>query len=135
MATRESEALDVHRLAGVGYQKPLLSLAMAVFMFSLAGVPPTAGFMGKFYVFSAAVKAGYIWLAILGVIAAMISVYYYLRVVVYLYMREPEGEATTWPKLVPAVGVALGVAVVAILGMGVWPGPIMGVLRQTVALL
>ena len=135
LASRDKEALDVHELSGVGYQKPLLGLAMAIFMFSLAGVPPTAGFMAKFYVFSAAVKAGYIWLAILGVVAAMISVYYYLRVVVYLYMREPDGETTAWPRLVPAVGVALGVAVLAILGMGVWPGSVMGMLRQAAALL
>ena len=135
LASRDKEALDVHELAGVGYQKPFLGLAMAVFMFSLAGVPPTAGFMAKFYVFSAAIKAGYIWLAILGVVAAMISVYYYLRVVVFLYMREPEGKTRVWPSLVPAVAVALSIAAVVIVGLGVWPGSVMGVLRQAVAML
>jgi len=135
LASRDKETLDVHELAGVGYQKPFLGLAMAVFMFSLAGVPPTAGFMAKFYVFSAAIKAGYIWLAILGVVAAMISVYYYLRVVVFLYMREPEGKTRVWPSLVPAVAVALSIAAVVIVGLGVWPGSVMGVLRQAVAML
>jgi len=76
--------------AGVGFKRPLLSLAMAAFLFSLAGVPPTAGFMAKFYVFSAAVKAGYYWLAVLGVLNSAVAAYYYLRVLVYMYFREPK---------------------------------------------
>ena len=69
---------------------PIAAIALSLFLFSLAGIPPTAGFMGKFYIFSAAIKEGYLGLAIIGVINSVISVYYYLRVTVAMYMKEPE---------------------------------------------
>jgi NADH-quinone oxidoreductase subunit N len=78
--------------SGMASRYPLLAAAMAIFMFSLAGIPPTAGFVGKFYIFSAAIKAGYIGLAIIGVLNSALSVYFYLRVTVMMYMRNPEKE-------------------------------------------
>ena len=71
----------------------MLALALALFLLSLVGIPPTAGFVGKFYLFGAAVRAGYVWLAVIGVLNSAIAAYYYLRVIVYMYMREPEGDA------------------------------------------
>jgi NADH-quinone oxidoreductase subunit N len=86
------ERVLVSDLAGLGFKQPLLGLAMAVFMLSLGGIPPTAGFMGKVYVFGVAVKAGLIPLVVVGVLNSVVSIYYYLRVTVAMYMQEPTGE-------------------------------------------
>ncbi len=134
LSDREGEVQDIARMAGLGYRKPLLGVAMAVFMFALAGIPPTAGFMAKFYVFSAALKSGYLWLVIIGVVNSMISVYYYLRVVVYMYMREPEGEVSE-VSVVPAVAVGLAVATLAVLYLGIYPSTVMDLFRRAVMLL
>jgi len=86
------ENILISDYAGAGFKYPFLSVAMAIFMLSLAGIPPLAGFVGKFYVFSAAVKQGFIWLTIIGVLNSLVSVYYYLRVTVFMYMKEPVKE-------------------------------------------
>jgi NADH-quinone oxidoreductase subunit N len=79
---------------GLGFRHPLLGVALTLFMLGLAGIPPTAGFMGKVYVFQAAVQQGLIPLVIVGVLNSVVSVFYYLRVTVALYMEEPQGEPT-----------------------------------------
>lgn len=79
---------DVNNYAGLGYKQPIMGVMLSVFLFSLAGIPPFVGFLGKYYVFAAAVNAGMITLAIVGVLASAASVYYYLRVMVYLYFRD-----------------------------------------------
>ncbi len=76
-------------LRGLGYEKPWLALSMTVLLLSLTGIPPTLGFFGKFFIFSAAIKQGLVWLAVWGVVGSIISVYYYLRPVVAMYMEEP----------------------------------------------
>ena len=80
--------LSVTDYSGLGFKYPFLGIGLSIFMLSLAGIPPTAGFLGKFFIFAAAVKSGFIWLAIFGVINSLLSVYYYLRILVYLYMKE-----------------------------------------------
>jgi NADH-quinone oxidoreductase subunit N len=113
------EALD--DLAGLGSRKPGLAAVMALFMLSLAGVPPLVGFLAKLYVFGAAVQAGLIWLAIFGVVNSVVSAYYYLRVVVVMYMKEgrvAEGEAS--PVCI-ALQVGLGLAAAAVVILGLWP--------------
>ncbi|MGH7572513.1 MAG: NADH-quinone oxidoreductase subunit N [Gemmatimonadota bacterium] len=107
--------------AGLGYREPLLGAAMALFMFSLTGIPPTAGFFGKFSIFAAAVEAGYVVLAVLMVIASVISAYYYLKVVVAMYMRAPEREPIRATTTVLAA-VALLVATIGVLALGIFPG-------------
>ncbi len=94
-AAREGETgLDLDDLAGIGRRFPYMGLAMAVFMFSLAGFPPTAGFFGKYFVFKLVVDGGYPWLAVLGVLNSFLAAYYYIRVVAVFYMRgEPAGAA------------------------------------------
>ena len=82
---------NVQDYAGFGTKHPVLAMCMSIFLFSLAGIPPTAGFIGKFYLFAGAVQDGYIWLAIIGVLNSAASVYYYLRVMVYMYMKKPRG--------------------------------------------
>jgi NADH-quinone oxidoreductase subunit N len=121
-------------LAGFGFKHPLLALAMTVFMFSLAGVPPTAGFIGKFYLFSGAIQKGYIWLAILGVLNSAASVYYYLRVIVYMYMKEPH-EEFEWTVVTAPVALALLIAVAGTLIPGVVPSLLLELAQNAIKLI
>jgi NADH-quinone oxidoreductase subunit N len=92
---------------------------MLLFMLSLGGIPPTAGFMGKFWLFGAAIDAGYVWLAVIGVLNSAISLYYYIRLVVFMYLKK---ETTgSEPVAGPSMTMALTVAVVATLVLGVYP--------------
>ena len=106
---------------GLAYRRPFAAFAMAVFMFSLAGVPPAAGFMAKLYVFSAAMKAGYLWLVIFAVINSMISLYYYLAVVVQMFMKSEDEAAPATAAQQPAVALALALAVFAVIDLGIFP--------------
>ena len=108
--------------AGVGFKKPLLGAALTIFMFSMAGIPPTAGFIGKFLIFKAAVHEGYIWLAVLGVLNSAASVYYYLRVLVYMYFRESESESGDVIRTSPLSILAAAISVIAVLILGIVPG-------------
>ncbi len=123
----------VESLAGLGYRKPALGVAMGVFMFALTGFPPLAGFIGKYVVFAAAIDAGLTWLAVVGVVASMVSAVYYLRVLVALWMRS-EAEGTDGSRAaafaVPALttAVVVGCAVV-LLVLGVLPGGVLEAAR------
>ncbi len=111
-------------LAGLAGKSPRLALAMTIFMVSLSGIPPTAGFFGKFYVFGAAIEAGYMGLAVIGVLTSVVGVAYYLRVVVYMYMKPAEKAFVPWPRpwLADAVVVLLVVLVIA---LGLVPGSLL----------
>ena len=117
--TEDGESLMISDYAGLGLRKPLLAMFMTIMLLSLAGFPPTAGFVGKFYVFKSAVQAGHIWLVIVGAINTAISAFYYLRVVVTMYMREPEEELpfASYPStlVVGLVLAAIGVLLIGIL--------------------
>jgi NADH-quinone oxidoreductase subunit N len=102
---------------------------MAIFLFSLAGLPPTAGFIGKFYLFSSAIKGGFIWLAVIGVLNSVMSVYYYLRVIVFMYMKEPE-EEFDWVTITPPVILALAIGVAGVLVPGVVPGHLLSLAQS-----
>ncbi|MFQ5822520.1 MAG: NADH-quinone oxidoreductase subunit N [bacterium] len=120
LSTKEKELLELNDFKGLGYHRPLIAVVMAIFMFSLAGLPPTAGFMGKFYLFSAAVKAGHIPLVVIAVINSMISLYYYLGIVVVMFMKDAESKMA--PKVtLPAVSFSLLLAVVGTLSLGLFP--------------
>jgi NADH-quinone oxidoreductase subunit N len=101
---------------------------MAVFMFSLAGVPPFGGFFGKYYVFLAAVKGNMTWLAIVGVLTSLVSAYYYLRIVVLMYFHEGKADA----PLKPSVGsmVAVGLSAAMILELGIFPSVIVQLVQS-----
>jgi NADH-quinone oxidoreductase subunit N len=86
--------LEISDYAGLGRKKPLLAAAMTIFMLSLTGMPPTLGLIGKFYLFRTAIEGGFIGLAVIGVLTSLVSAYYYLRVIVYMYMKEGEPEVT-----------------------------------------
>lgn len=124
----EGEGVMLEDYQGLAKRHPWMALAMAVFMLSLTGIPPTAGFAAKFYVFGAAIDAGLIWLTIIGVLTSVVSAYYYLRVVFYMYMYEGEGEMA----LAPGVVTAVVVAVVATLLVGLLPGTWFDLAREAV---
>ncbi len=121
------EEIDDYR--GLGYGRPFQAGVLALAMFALAGIPPTAGFMGKFAIFSAALKGGETTIAVLGIITAAISVYYYLMVVATLYRPAPE-TATGAAKASCTETVALCLTSFVILLLGVYPGPLMDVIAS-----
>lgn len=83
---------NIDNFAGLARRNPLIALSMMIFMFSLAGIPPLAGFMSKFYVFMSAIRGGFLWLAIIAIINSAIGCYYYIRVIIYMYFRDPETD-------------------------------------------
>ena len=114
--------------AGLGWSRPMLALAMSFFMFSMAGIPPTGGFFGKYVVFKAAIESQQYTLAVIGVLNAVIAAFYYLKVIVTLYMREPEGDELPFP--VPlAVGAVMLVSVVGIIYLGIAPGRLLEMIK------
>jgi NADH-quinone oxidoreductase subunit N len=118
--------------AGIGFKYPFLAAAMTIFLLSMAGIPPLGGFMAKFYVFSAAVKEKFYWLAILGVLNSAVSVYYYLRVTVLMYFRESEREITGL-QFSPASVFALILAVIGTLYMGIFPANVLSFAQKSIA--
>jgi NADH-quinone oxidoreductase subunit N len=116
--------LTLEGFAGFGYKRPFLGVALTVFLFSLMGIPPTAGFAGKFYIFAGAIEAGYIWLAVIGVLNSAVSLYYYLRVMVAMYFKEPT-EDYGWVTMHVGTVVSIILALAGILYLGIIPGGVM----------
>jgi len=137
LGRRGAKAETLEDIRGTGWRYPLAGLAMAVFMFSLAGIPPTGGFMAKFYVFSAVVERGLVSLAVIGVLNSAVSVYYYLRVTVQMYMRDSEAGAEAMPALGRplALGLAVLAALAGVLYLGVSPAGLLEAARQAVMFL
>lgn len=114
---KDETNLDINSYAGLGNRKPMLAALLAILMFALAGIPPFAGFFGKYYIFIAAVKANLTWLAILGVISSAISVYFYLRIVVLMYFKTSDKELAFEPSQSSMLAIVLSVLVVILLGI------------------
>jgi len=125
---REGRGLEFKDYAGLGRRHPGLAVAMAIFMLSFTGVPPTLGFAGKFFVFRAVLEGGYVNLAIIGVLASLISAYYYLRLVVVMFMQdgEPEVHQETWLNL------TAGVSAIATVLLFIFAQPLFGWAAQAV---
>jgi NADH-quinone oxidoreductase subunit N len=134
LAHKGGEREIIADYAGLGLKYPFLGAAMALFMFSLAGIPPTGGFMGKFYIFSAAIQAGYVGLAIIGVLNSVISAFYYLRVTVVMYMQAGEAEPALG-RLAPTLGLAVCIAIVGTLQLGLFPSRFFEVALRSVGAL
>jgi NADH-quinone oxidoreductase subunit N len=117
------ERVDVRELGGVGRRHPLLAALFTLFMLGLAGIPPTAGFAGKLFLFSAAVQTGHTGLVIVAMLASVVSVYYYLRPVVVMYMQEPAGSPVEVTRS-DAAHLALALTGLATLFFGIFPGAI-----------
>ncbi len=122
---------DVRDFAGLGNQRPGLAALLTVFLLSLAGFPPTVGFIAKWYIFAAAVQENLIALAVLGVLTSVISVFFYLRIVVQMYMSDETAPAR---PLVPRVAMAgMVIALVAVFYLGVLPGRLLSIAVDSVA--
>jgi NADH-quinone oxidoreductase subunit N len=120
--SRGRESVSYEDLAGIGKRNPAAALAFTLFLLSLAGVPPTAGFFGKWFVFKTAIEGGLHWLAIIGFVNSVVGAYYYLRVLVYMYMRQPAaGAPTAVPMRSGYVSAALIVSAILVLAMGLTP--------------
>src|SRR5688500_1108177 len=124
LAKNQNDPQTLDDIAGMGFRRKFYAFALALCMFSLSGLPPTAGFISKFYIFKTAIESGHTVVTLIGILTSIISVYYYLRVVYYLYMKEPaEGFAMTPSGGVFAAG-ALTIAIVGIMAIGLYPTPL-----------
>ena len=121
---------SVDDFSGLAVTAPLHAAAMAVFLFSMTGVPPLLGFYGKYFIIQAAIEANLTWLAIVVVIFSAISAFYYLRLVATMYFGEPQGEPASFPARFFGLGIA--VMVVATLTLGILSGPILDLAKQWV---
>jgi NADH-quinone oxidoreductase subunit N len=127
MERADGSGLEINDYAGLARRKPTLALAMALFMLSLTGVPPSIGFVGKFFLFRAVVDAEIVWLAIVGVVTSVVSAYFYLRIIVMMYMAEGEFDAGGEPVL----NSTIGLTALATLLFGVIPGPLLAIVGQS----
>jgi NADH-quinone oxidoreductase subunit N len=125
---REDRYLLLEDYSGLGFRYPLLGVAMALFMFSLSGLPPTAGFMAKFYIFGAAVEQGYIALTVIAVLNSLISIYYYLRPIVLMYMEESKADVPGM-HLNPFLLTGLVLTVLGTIQLGLFPSRLLGIAR------
>jgi NADH-quinone oxidoreductase subunit N len=134
VATRERSNDDLNDYAGLSKRQPLLAFLMTIFLLSLGGFPPTAGFIGKWYLFSAAVSAGSFALAIIGVLTSVVSVFFYLRVVVMMYMSD-EASASTGPVTQPSAAsiFALAVPLAATFYLGILPTRLLELAAESIA--
>ena len=128
LKTQSPEGFDysLTDFAGLARRTPWAAILMALFMFSLTGIPGTAGFIGKFYLFNAVVQADLTWLAVIAVIFSAVSAYYYLRVIMYMFFREPEQEFATKESINGPLAAGLALAAVGVLVIGVLPPTVMG---------
>jgi NADH-quinone oxidoreductase subunit N len=128
VSAKGEEQTSITSYAGLSKRSPLLAGLMAIFMLSLAGIPPTAGFIAKVGVFASAIGAGAWPLAVIGVLSSVVAAFFYLRVIVVMYMQEPQGEYDRDDALTPRL--VLVVPAVVTIALGVFPGLIVGILEQ-----
>ena len=122
LGRKGEENLELENYSGLAYKHPLLALSMTVFLLSLGGLPPFAGFVAKFYIFSAAIEEGFVTLVIIAVLNSAISFYYYLKVVVFMYMKEPTGEFQI--SLTPMTLFVVIIGIIGTVELGIYPDPI-----------
>jgi NADH-quinone oxidoreductase subunit N len=121
MRRAEGPVEKIADLAGLARTKPAMALFLAIMMFSLAGIPPLAGFFAKFFVFNAAIKAGFYTLAVIGVVTSVVGAYYYLSIVKTMYFDEP---TPAFAPMRPELRLVLGLAGVVVFLLGIYPGPL-----------
>jgi NADH-quinone oxidoreductase subunit N len=133
LGRKGEEHEDIDSYAGLAARHPFIALCMTIFLLSLTGIPPLAGFAGKFYLFSDAIKGQYYWLAVIGMLNSAVSAYYYLRVLMYMYFKEPIKELGK-VDMSPAYVVVMLVSVVALLYLGIFPRGFLLLAQQSVAI-
>ena len=122
LGQKGEENLELENYSGLAYKHPLMALSMTVFLLSLGGLPPFAGFVAKFYIFSAAIEEGFVTLVIIAVLNSAISFYYYLKVVVFMYMKEPAGEFQI--SLTPMTLFVVILGLIGTIQLGIFPDTI-----------
>jgi NADH-quinone oxidoreductase subunit N len=125
---RERSSLEDYR--GLARRHPWAAGLLAVFMLALTGIPPLSGFWAKYYVFLAGIEAGLTWLVVVAVISSVISAFFYLRVLVVAYLQEPVGDAEAAPGRTPALGLALALAGLLTVGIGLAPEALISAARS-----
>lgn len=133
VSRREGENAEISGFAGLARRNPVAAAAMAICMLSLAGIPPTAGFWGKLWIFQAAMEQGHVGLTVIALLNAAVAMFYYLRVVVAMYMREPGNEAYEGDNL--QVGLTMALVAVLIVWIGLRPDTVIELARQGTAAL
>jgi len=130
VSRKGDQKTHIDDFAGLGFKQPGLAAALSLFLLSLAGIPLTAGFAGKFFIFRAALESHFIWLTVIGVINSAISVYYYLRVIVVMYMKEP---ADDWSPvaLTPSAISVIALSVFGVLQFGIFPDLLINLARNS----
>jgi len=123
LAKNQNDPQTLDDIAGLGFRRPFYGLALSICMFSLSGLPPTAGFVAKFYIFKTAIESGHSSVALIGILTSIVSVYYYLRVVYFLYMKEGTEGETAIDSGVFGVA-ALTISIIGILLIGIYPTPL-----------
>jgi NADH-quinone oxidoreductase subunit N len=118
---------------GLGKSNPIAAVVLTIFLFSLAGIPPTAGFFGKFYLFKVAVEGGLTWLVVIAVLNSAISAYYYLRIMVSMYMQTETVKATASIKASIPIAFAVVICLYFVIVMGIFPIPYLDVAKASIA--
>jgi len=129
LSGKNEERTSLADLAGLGRRHPWLAASLAVFLLSLAGIPPTAGFLGKFYIFSAAVAKGHTLLAVAAVLASLIAAAYYLKIIVAMYMQDAETEPAI-DRDNPALYLVIFLCLFGVAQLGLWPGNLLTLIRR-----
>ncbi len=124
LCSSDNRREDLSDYKGLAKTNPMAAFLMLIFMFSLTGIPPTAGFIGKFYLLKSALAAGYTYTVLLAVVFSAISAYFYLRLVRYMYMEDPQEEFVATYS--PGLTVALGISAIGVLWLGILPGSVLG---------
>jgi NADH-quinone oxidoreductase subunit N len=132
LSRKGKEYLELEDYAGVGFKYPWIGVTFSIFLLSLAGFPPTGGFLAKFYIFSTAVRQDLLPLVIIGVLASLISVFYYLRIIVYMYMKEPAREIEIAIEN-PALFLVLFFCLYGVLQLGLYPRNILVLINQAIS--
>jgi NADH-quinone oxidoreductase subunit N len=129
IARRGDQRTSVDDYNGIGFASPVLAFSLSLFLLSLFGMPLTAGFMGKIVVFGAALKQGYVWLVVIGVLNTAISAYYYLRLIIVMFFRDRTAD---WelPKVPASIALALVLTIVGVFYLGLFPGRIISAFQQ-----
>jgi NADH-quinone oxidoreductase subunit N len=128
LGKKGEENLEIENYSGLAYKHPIIALTMTIFLLSLGGLPPLAGFVAKFYIFSAALKEGYLILVIIAVLNSVISLYYYLKVIVFMYMKEPVKPFNI--TLSPMTLLVIAISVFGTIQLGIYPDPIISLAQS-----
>ncbi len=135
VAARNEQFVKIDDLAGLGRREPTIAALLSIFVFSLIGVPLTSGFFGKFYIFQAALDSHLVWLTIIGLLNSAIAAYYYLKIIVAVYMREPAPAMAKLPPVSPGLRIALWASALGVLLLGIFPSTLLSFASSSAALI